>query len=194
MQAREVDMPLTTLSQDTDALFEELFKQDCKAEIVEGEIRRMPPTGEEPALSSFEIAASLREHARSTGHGRAFADNATFRVDLPNRKSFSPDAAFIDRPRSGSMGAVNSAPIFAVEVRSENDYGPTAEAEMAKKRADYFAAGTQVVWDVDLLSEDVVRKYTAAEPDKPVVFKRGDVANAEPAVPGWRMGVDEMFV
>lgn len=186
-------MPLTALSKDTDKLFEELSRLDSKAEIVEGEIRRMPPTGEEPSLSSFEIAASLRDHARGTGHGRAFADNATFRVDLPNRKSFSPDAAFIDRPRSGSMGAVNGAPLFAVEVRSENDYGPTAEVEMAQKRADYFAAGTQVIWDVDLLGEDVVRKYTAAEPDQPVIFRHGEVADAEPAVPGWRMGVDGMF-
>ena len=50
-------------------------------------------------------------------------------------------------------------PLFAVEVRSENDYGPAAEREMAAKRADYFAAGTRVVWDVDLLGEDVVRVY-----------------------------------
>ena len=40
-----------------------------------------------------------------------------------------------------------------------------AEREMAEKRADYFAAGTKVVWDVDLLSEDVVRVYRAESPD-----------------------------
>jgi Uma2 family endonuclease len=38
-------------------------------------------------------------------------------------------------------------PDFAVEVRSEDDYGPLAERELADKRADYFAVGTQVVWD-----------------------------------------------
>ena len=35
---------------------------------------------------------------------------------------------------------------------------------MAEKRADYFAAGTLGVWDVDLLGEDVVRVYRVAEP------------------------------
>jgi len=35
-----------------------------------------------------------------------------------------------------------------VGVRSENDYGLAAEGELATKRADYFAAGTRVVWDV----------------------------------------------
>ena len=60
------------------------------------------------------------------------------------------------------------APVFAVEVRSEGDYGPAAERAMAQKRADYFAAGTLVVWDVDLLSDEIVKSYRAgkAEPRK----------------------------
>jgi Uma2 family endonuclease len=85
------------------------------------------------------------------------------------------------------------APVFAVEVRSEGDYGPRAEREMAKKRADYFAAGTLVVWDVDLLSDDVVRVYRASYPEKPKIYRKGQVAEAEPAVPGWTMSVDELF-
>jgi len=64
---------------------------------------------------------------------------------------------------------------------------------MAKKRADYFATGTLVVWDVDLLSDDVVRVYRASNPEKAVVYRRGEVAEAEPAVPGWTMAVDDLF-
>jgi len=59
---------------------------------------------------------------------------------------------------------VQGAPIFAVEVRSENDYGPAAERAMAAKRTDYFACGTLVVWDVDLLSQDVIKSYKATAP------------------------------
>ena len=58
---------------------------------------------------------------------------------------------------------------------------------MAAKRADYFAAGTLVVWDVDLLADAVVRIYRADTPDQPTAYRRGDMADAEPAVPGWRM-------
>ena len=36
-------------------------------------------------------------------------------------------------------------------------------------------------------------RYRAATPDQPTVYRRGEVAEAEPAVPGWRMPVDEMF-
>jgi Uma2 family endonuclease len=62
-----------------------------------------------------------------------------------------------------------------------------------KTRADYFAYGTLVVWDVDLQSEDVIKSYKASDPDHPVIFQRGEVADAEPTVPGWRMAVDELF-
>ena len=64
---------------------------------------------------------------------------------------------------------------------------------MAEKRADYFAGGTLVVWDVDLLAEDAVRTYSAADPEHQAIFRRGETADAEPAVPGWKMKVDDLF-
>lgn len=85
------------------------------------------------------------------------------------------------------------APIFAAEVRSENDYGPAMERAIGQKIADYFAAGTLVVWDVDLLSADVVRVYRADAPHGPTVYRCGEVAEAERAVPGWRFPVDDLF-
>jgi Uma2 family endonuclease len=90
------------------------------------------------------------------------------------------------------MKFVDGAPVFAVEVRSEDDYGPAAEKRMAEKRTDYFAAGTLVVWDVDLLGPDPVRSYRAGEAE-PLVFRRGDTAHAEPALPAWSFRVDELF-
>jgi Uma2 family endonuclease len=91
------------------------------------------------------------------------------------------------------MRFAEGAPVFAVEVRSGNDYGPAAGRAMKEKRADYFACGTQVVWDVDLLSEDVIKSYKASDPDNPVIFRRGDIADAEPVVPGRRMAVNDLF-
>ena len=163
-----------------------------KAEIVNGEIVLMSPTGAAPGYAASEIFVSLREYARRIKRGCAVNDNAAFTVDLPNRKSFSPDAAFY----VGKWTRVRffeGAPIFAVEVRSEGDYGPRAETAMAAKRADYFAAGTLVVWDVDLLTADIVRVYRASNPANPTIYRRGEIAEAEPAVPGWVMPVDDLF-
>jgi hypothetical protein len=47
---------------------------------------------------------------------------------------------------------------------------------------------------VDLQSADVIKSYKASDPDNPVIFRRGDMAHAEPAVPGWQMPVDDLFV
>jgi len=91
------------------------------------------------------------------------------------------------------MKFFEGAPVFAAEVRSENDYGAQAEREIAQKIADYFAAGTQVVWDVDLLGADTVKVYRASDPNNPTIYRRGETAEAEPAVPGWTMPVDELF-
>ena len=175
----------------TEQLIADLYKIDGKAEIVDGRIVKMSPTGDMPSSAALAIVVSLRQHARQIG-GRAYSDNAAFLVRLLNRKSFSPDASYYTGPRT-KMKFLQGAPVFAVEVRSEGDYGPAAEREMAAKRSDYFAAGTKVVWDVDLLSDDVVRVYRADAPEQPVVFCRGETAQAEPAVPGWTFPVDELF-
>ena len=176
----------------TRATIEDLYKVEGKAELVNGEIVYMPPTGDEPGYAGDEIFAALREYSKRTRTGRAVGDNKGFRVDLPHRESFSPDAAFYTGQRAG-MRFFEGAPVFAVEVRSESDYGLAAEREMRQKRADYFATGTLVVWDVDLLSADVIKVYRASDPDHPTVYRRGDSAEAEPAVPGWRMAVDDLF-
>lgn len=175
------------------ATIEDLYQvpDKAKAELVDGEIVLMSPTGDMPGRASGSIYINLRQHEGKTP-GRAYTDNVGFRVNLPNRGSFSPDAAWYSGPSYG-MKFLDGAPVFAVEVRSENDYGPLAEQLMRAKRADYFAAGTIVVWDVDLLGPEVIKRYTASDPDTPRSFRSGDVADAEPAVPGWSMPVDELF-
>jgi Uma2 family endonuclease len=163
-----------------------------KAEIVNDALVRMAPTGFLPSRASGEIYASLRDYERRTRSGYAIPDNAGFVVNLPKRSSFSPDAAFYTGRVTG-MKFLEGAPVFAAEIRSENDYGLQAEADMAAKRRDYFAAGTAVVWDVDLLSDNVIKVYRADDPEQPTVYRRGELAEAEPAVPGWRMPVDDLF-
>jgi Uma2 family endonuclease len=176
----------------TRATIEDLYRVPGKAEIVHGEIVHMPATGRMPGYAGDEIFASLREYVRRTKRGRAVGDNKAFRVNLPHRESFSPDAAFYIGPDPG-MGFFEGAPVFAVEVRSENDYGKKAEREIAEKRADYFAAGTEIVWDIDLQSEEVIKSYSRDNANKPKIFRRGETADAEPILPGWKMAIDELF-
>jgi Uma2 family endonuclease len=177
----------------TKATIEDLYHvpEHGKAELINGEVVRLMPTGGIPNVAAGNIFFSLKLHERTHGGGRALTDNAGFLVNLPHRESFSPDVAWW--PGAPTMKFFDGAPVFAVEVRSEGDYGELAEEKLVAKRSDYFAAGTLVVWDVDLLAEDPVRVYRASDPDHPVVYRRGETAEAEPAVPGWRFPVDELF-
>jgi Uma2 family endonuclease len=182
------------MSTKTEATVDDLYRvpEHGKAELVNGELVLMPPTGGVPGRAAGEIFISLREYERRVGGGYAFPDNVGFIVNLPNRRSFSPDTAFYKGELRGGL-FLEGAPVFAVEVRSSDDYGPAAEKKMAQKRADYFAAGTLVVWDVDVLRERVVRVYRANEPMNPTIYKSKDHGEAEPALPGWRMNLREVF-
>lgn len=163
-----------------------------KAELIDGGIVPLMPTGHRPNVAAGRIFRRLADYVDATGRGVAYTDNMGFAVpELPSgRESFSPDASYYTGPLPPNpMRFVEGPPDFAAEVRSAGDYGPAAEAEQAAKRADYFAAGTRVVWDVDP-DAGVVRAYRADAPDRPVLFVRGQEAEAEPAVPGWRVPVD----
>ncbi|HWE39914.1 MAG TPA: Uma2 family endonuclease [Isosphaeraceae bacterium] len=176
------------------ATIEDLYKVDGKAELIDGRIVPQMATGFRPSEIAANIYVSLRHQARGAG-AKAFTDNLGFVVpELDSgRESFSPDAAYYTGPPPADpMRFIEGPPDFAVEVRSEGEYGPAAEAELAAKRADYFEAGTKVVWDVDPLAE-AVHSYRAEAPDRPTTFRRGAIADAEPAVPGWRIAVDEVF-
>ena len=173
-----------------DATVDDLQRVDGKAELVNGKLFLTSPTSDFHGMAALNIATSLKLHQRTHGGGRAYGDNVGF-IANPSR-SFAPDASWYVGPRSYSR-LLDGVPQLAVEVRSEGDYGPAAEREMAWKRADYFAAGTKVVWDVDVLREELVRVFRADDPEHPTIYRRGQIAEAEPAVPGWSFPVDELW-
>jgi Uma2 family endonuclease len=176
-----------------EATIDDLYRVPGKAEIVDGELVLMSPTGALHGYAVGVIFVSLFEYGRRTKSGVAFGDNVGFVVNLPNRRSFSPDVAFwTGGPLTRKF--LDGAPIFAVEVRSEEDYGPAAERRLARKRADYFAAGTLVVWDVDTLGDEpFVRVYRAEPPLEPTICGRNDRAEAVPALPEWSMPVGDLL-
>lgn len=190
-------MSTSTVSPPTSqrATLDDLLRFDSKAELIGGKIVPQMATGHKPNRVAFRIARSLDDHAESTGQGVTYTDNMGFAIpELPSgRESFSPDAAFYLGPLPENlMRFIHGPPTLAVEVRSESDYGSVAEKSMAAKRTDYFEAGTLVVWDVDLIAR-CVRKYEATAPEHPTVFVEGEQADAEPAVPGWRLLVNRIF-
>jgi Uma2 family endonuclease len=174
----------------TRATLADLARVEGKAELIAGVVVPFMPTGHRPGLIAVRIIRRLADYADAAG-GFAYGDNVGFTVPplSTGRESFSPDAAYYTGPPpADAMRFVPGAPDFAVEVRSEGDYGPAAERDLAAKRSEYFEAGTLVVWDVDPVAR-VVRRHRAGEAD-PAVFGAGAEADAEPAAPGWRLSID----
>jgi Uma2 family endonuclease len=184
---------MTPVTSNTDTL-DDLMGVKGKAELIDGRIVRYMPTGILPNRIARRIVRSLEDYLPTLGRGEAFTDSLGYAIRPPlpsKRQSFSPDASFYDGPLPPDLqDFVDGPPTFAAEVRSKHDYGPSKDRDYADKRKDYFFAGTLVVWDVDPVAETITR-YTA--PDTSTIFRRGDVADAEPAVPGWRLKVDDVF-
>jgi len=180
---------------ETESTLADLARVEGKAELIAGRIVPLMPTGFRPGQIGGRIYSSLDAYARRTGRGVALPDNVGFAVPKlsSGRQSFAPDVSYsLGPPPDDAMDFFEGPPTLAVEVRSKGDYGPAADAEMAAKRADYFEAGTAVVWDVDPVAE-VVRVHEAASPDRPSTFGRGQEAGAGPSLPGWRLSLDELF-
>jgi Uma2 family endonuclease len=177
------------------ATFEDLLREEHHAELIDGRIVRMSP-GELSVMVAFRIGMSLYAWTQAEpGRGKFYAEGMIFRVSglASKRESFLPDGSYATGPFPAKpMGVYLGAPVFAIEVRSSDGYGPAAEAEAAEKRDDYFAAGTRVVWDVDPL-ERVVHRYLSTDPANATSFGPDDEADAEPAVPGWRLRVSDVM-
>ena len=73
------------------ATVDDLYRvpDNAKAELVGGELVRMSPTGTLPSAAGGAIYASLRQHQRSHGGGRTYADNTGFLVNLPSSVAVS---------------------------------------------------------------------------------------------------------
>lgn len=168
----------------------DLYRTEGKAELIGGV--HLPPMGYKPGRIAGRIARSLDDYASATGRGEAYTGTLAYVVsELPSgRHSFSPDVSYYNGPLpENPMAFIDGSPTLAVEIRGEDDRGSEAEARLAAKRSDYFAAGTLAVWDVDPI-EEALRLYHSDDRVTAAVFGRGDLAHAEPALPGWCVDVN----
>src|ERR1700677_3627086 len=150
---------MSSLTQ-TAATLDDLYRVEGKAELIDARIVPLMATGRRPNRVALRIVRSLDDYAQAIVLGEAYTDNMGFAVARlsSGRESFSPDASYFLGPfPANEMRFLVGPPLFAVEVRSENDYGDLAELARAAKRADHFEAGTLVVWDLDPIADRIVK-------------------------------------
>lgn len=159
-------------------------------ELVEGELRRMTPTGGEHGEIAGNVAYFLKDHARANDLGRVYAAETGFKLSSDPDTVRAPDAAFVRKERADSMGKVPGyvpgAPDLAVEVVSPGDtYG-----EVEEKVLEWLDAGSRMVIVLN------PRRRTATiyrSRDEIQLLGEGDEIDGADVVPGWKVPVRELF-
>lgn len=102
----------------------------------------------------------------------------------------APDVSFIRREQRPEgllkRGYADGAPALAVEVFSPGN----SRREMEEKRAEYHAAGSEVVWIV-YPENRTIEVSTAV--DRVTTLSAEDTLTGEPVLPGFAVKVDDVF-
>jgi Uma2 family endonuclease len=78
------------------ARLDDLARVADKAELIDGRIDVLMPTGRKPGRVAGRIYRNLDDDATQSGRGEAFPDNVGFAVPRlsSGRESFAPDASY----------------------------------------------------------------------------------------------------
>ncbi|MHB1468371.1 MAG: Uma2 family endonuclease [Solirubrobacteraceae bacterium] len=179
-----VDAPPIT----ADQLFE-MPDDGLRHELVAGELSTITPPGFEHGEVALAIGSMLREHARSTGAGKAVGE-VGFLIERAPDTVRAPDAAFVARERIDATGPLRrywpGAPDLAVEVVSPGDSFRAVE----EKARQWLAAGAVAV----LVIEPARRTATVYRAgDRVHVHGVGEMLELDDAVPGFSAPVAELF-
>lgn len=162
---------------------------DFRYELVRGVLHRMPPPGIPHAVVVSRTSYYLHAYAEETGTGVVFSNGGVILERDPDTVR-GPDVAFVrveQLPDDADLpGYLPFGPDLAVEVASPSD----ERREVEEKIAEYFAAGTRLVWRLD----PVKRSVTARTPDGAIrVYADGEDLDGGDVLPGFRVPVAKLF-
>ena len=159
-------------------------------ELIEGELRRMSPAGDEHGRVGMELAIPLGSHVKQNKLGKLYLAETGFLIKTNPDTVRAPDIAFVRIERiaqgPGVKGYRVGAPDLAVEVVSPGD----TVSEVEEKVAEWLEGGARMVWVVSpklhtvTVYRSLIDIVTLTEKDK---LDGGDV------VPGFQMNVAEVF-
>lgn len=178
--------PGTATEDDVLALRNSAERRLC--ELVDGVLVEKAMGFRESCLASVLIAILLT-FVRSRNLGLVTAPGGMMRL-APGLVRI-PDVAFIswDRLPNRRMPPEpipDLAPDLAMEVLSMGN----TSGEMARKRQDYFAAGAQVVWEVNPNTR-TVEVFTT--PDHSTVLYEAQTLDGGMVLPGFTLPLQELF-
>lgn len=172
-----------------DEFYEFCCHNDGRYELVDGRVVELAPANEEHGEVALNIGTEFNLYSRQHGIGRGGVEIG-YRLRQNPDVVRGPDVSFNVRSRvEGERPLrtfVSGAPDIAVEVFSPSN----TEAEMARKVAEYLAAGSRRVW-VTYTSN---RSVTVHRDDGATITYTGDeVITDEELLPGFSLPLSEIF-
>lgn len=157
-------------------------------ELVDG-ILVEKAMGQREGFLAASLIAFLMTHVRSHRLGVVGAPDTLLRIG-PGKDRL-PDVCFTAweslPSREAHLQRVGRyAPDLAVEIVSASN----TLRELERKRREYFAAGTKLVWIIDPDAETVA-VYT--NPEEATGLTRADTLDGGTVLPGFRLPLEELF-
>jgi Uma2 family endonuclease len=164
---------------------------DRRYELVDGEVVEMSPPGAEHGGISFQVGLIVGNFVRQRHLGRLYASETGFLIRRSPDRVRATDLAFVASSRLAAgpnpSGYLAIAPDFVAEVVSSGD----TALEVQQRVDDWLRAGTAVVWVVYSSSRAVLIWRGLDRADRRANDQELD---AEPALPGFRCHVRDLFV
>ncbi len=162
--------------------------EDRLCELVDGTLVEKPMSYRESVLACF-LLQLLQDFVKARNLGLVSGEAGMMRL-VPGQVRI-PDIAFASWDRFPDRRVPTEpipdlVPDLAVEVLSPSN---TVE-EMARKRREYFAAGTHLVWEIDPAARTVA-VYTT--PDAPTVLNQSRTLDGGTVLPGFTLPLRDLF-
>ncbi len=159
-------------------------------EIIDGVLVEKPVGQRESFLAGWILTLiNLHVVPRNLGYvtGEAgFTHLATGNLRAPDVAYFSWDR--LPQNRRPEEAYPHVAPDLAVEVLSPSN----TPAEMAQKRAEFFASGTRLIWEIDPESR-TARVYDAASPEVVQELPTVGTLDGSPVLPGFAIPLPDLW-
>lgn len=168
---------------------ERLSAEGHHYELIRGDLRAMPPAGDEHGSLTYDLGVEVGVFLRGRSLGRGYAAETGFLVARHPDTVKAPDFAFIAQarlaPRTG-RGYVPIVPDLVLETRSPNDTGRA----VSDKVAEWLEAGVRIVWELDPSR----RILTVHRPDQaPRALGTQDILEGEDVLPGFSLPLRQLF-
>jgi Uma2 family endonuclease len=171
--------------------FEQVPDDGKRYELIDGELREMPPTVSWHGEVESKLVVRVGSHVETHRLGIVSCGETLYIVRRNPDRVRAANIAFLRQDRVPSLEArqhiMEVIPDLVVEILSKSD---TIE-EINDKIDDWLHAGVQMLWVVDPFRRTVTIYRPGLDP---VLLGERATLEGDPVVPGFRCSVAEMFV